>query len=291
MQGKRCRPMLHSFTFSINAPLPSCLILSAMLASSMPTASQQRHHEPSPSHHAPHRPRAHRRAPRLRPRRTQRNRRKRRFESDKRLRIERHRWGQDHPREGSVERFECVPLPTFAPSPTNPTSPPPVRSNYASTPTQRMSVPEILCQISTFLAAGHETTASALTWCLYALVQNPLAQRKLRAALHALDDVADTESGEHSEEHQKRLTDRIARCEYLDWVVKESLWVHAPVTNTMRVCMRDEDEIPVSKSGYVDKRGVRRWGIRVRKWDIISVPIQAINKSGGLWGEDAQVFR
>jgi len=154
-----------------------------------------------------------------------------------------------------------------------------------------MSVPEILCQISTFLAAGHETTASALTSYLYALVQNPLAQRKLRAALHALDDVADTESGEHSEEHQKRLTDRIARCEYLDWVVKESLRVHAPVTNTMRVCMRDEDEIPVSKSGYVDKRGVRRWGIRVRKWDIISVPIQAINKSGGLWGEDAQVFR
>ena len=43
-----------------------------------------------------------------------------------------------------------------------------VRSNISEIPSQRMSVNEILCQISTFLAAGHETSSSALTWMLYA---------------------------------------------------------------------------------------------------------------------------
>jgi len=92
----------------------------------------------------------------------------------------------------------------------------------------------------------------------------------------------------------------VSRCQYLDWVVRESLRVHAPVTSTMRVCMRDEDEIPVSYSGpngehggggYLDKNGVRRYGIRVKKWDIITVPIQAINKSKAQWGQDAHLFR
>lgn len=172
-----------------------------------------------------------------------------------------------------------------------------VRSNLASTPHQRMSVTEILSQISTFLAAGHETTASALTWCLYALVRDEPAQARLRAALREIEAVATVIA---DGEAQAALTERIGKCEYLDWVVRESLRVHAPVTNTMRVCMRDEDVIPVSREdyggvpgagGYVDKHGQRRWGIRVKKWDIISVPIQAINKSTALWGKDAHLFR
>lgn len=172
-----------------------------------------------------------------------------------------------------------------------------------------MSTNEVLSQISTFLAAGHETTASAMTWCLYALVKNPEAQRRLRKALQELER-EESGDGSDEEEQQQRLTERISRCEYLDWVVRESLRVHAPVTNTMRVCMRDEDEIPLSQDdcgridsitsgdqgtyragGYLDKTGQRRWGIKVKKWDIISIPIQAINKSQALWGKDAQDFR
>ncbi|KAF9485888.1 cytochrome P450 [Pholiota conissans] len=181
-----------------------------------------------------------------------------------------------------------------------------IRSNLSSIPEQRMSIEEILCQISTFLAAGHETTGSALTWCLYALSKDPDAQEKLRNALRALDpeDVSQNRDADAFAD----LTDRVARCEYLDWVVRESLRLHAPVTSTMRVCMREEDEIPMQGSfehgvpnksvlsedgtaGYVDKNGRRRWTIPVRKWDIISVPIQAINKSEAFWGPDAAAFR
>jgi cytochrome P450 len=140
-----------------------------------------------------------------------------------------------------------------------------------------MSVPEILCQISTFLAAGHETTSSALTWCLYALSQSPLSQKRLRDAIHSICPSSPT------------IDEDIARLPYLDWVIRESLRVHAPVTSTMRVVGRD-DEIPVRRP-FQDKNGKTRRCIKVKKHDIITIPIQAINKSKDVWGEDAHVFR
>jgi hypothetical protein len=148
----------------------------------------------------------------------------------------------------------------------------------ATEASQRMSMPEILSQISTFIAAGHETTSSAMTWCLYALAQAPETQHKLRAALRTLSP--DSPS----------LTDEISRLPYLDHVVRETLRVHSPVTSTMRVCMREADEVPVCEP-YTDRNGVLRRGIALRKWDIVTVPIQAINKSRKLWGEDACAFR
>lgn len=164
-----------------------------------------------------------------------------------------------------------------------------IRSNLSASSSEQMSLSEILCQISTFIAAGHETTSSALTWCLYALVTNPNVQTVLREELRKLEVL---------EDDRERLTEEIMKCQYLDWVVRETLRLHSPVTNTMRVCMRDEDEIPVDCSptstapgGYVDKYGVRRYTIKVKKWDIITIPIQAINDSERLWGEDSKDFK
>jgi cytochrome P450 len=78
----------------------------------------------------------------------------------------------------------------------------------------------MLSQISTFLAAGHETTTSALTWTLYALARAPAAQARLRVALRACDS-----------------TDFHAVLELplLDHTVREALRLHAPVGGTMRV--------------------------------------------------------
>lgn len=109
-----------------------------------------------------------------------------------------------------------------------------------------MSTSEILSQISTFIAAGHETTSNALTWCLYALVKHPEAQIKLRQSLRELE--AKFASVVGNSHRSSLLTDAIQKCEYLDWVVRESLRIHAPVTSTMRVCMREGgDNIPVSR--------------------------------------------
>ena len=37
--------------------------------------------------------------------------------------------------------------------------------------------------------------------------------------------------------------------------MRETLRVHAPVTSTMHVCMRERDEIPMGKEGYMTAMG------------------------------------
>ena len=189
-----------------------------------------------------------------------------------------------------------------------------------------MSLNELLCQISTFLAAGHETSSSALTWTLYALSRCPSAQAKLREELRSVPIPTPSSTTPTSspsslsrcpsscpsspsatanspsfptfplpppspahEAAMAALFDQIAHLPYLDAVVRESLRLYAPITTTMRVATAD-DAIPVA-APFVDRRGRTCTEIRVRKGDIISVPIQAMNKGCDAWGEDADVFR
>ncbi|KAF8133401.1 cytochrome P450 [Boletus edulis] len=152
-----------------------------------------------------------------------------------------------------------------------------VRSNMASFASQRLTTPEVLCQISTFLIAGYETSSSALTWCLYALASAPQCQNSLREAIRTIPLDSPT------------LDEDISKLEYLDWVVRETLRFHAPVTWTMRVAMED-DEIPVQQP-FWDKHGELNRTIKIAKHDIITIPIQAINKSYSIWGQDAHIFR
>ncbi|KAI0720686.1 cytochrome P450 [Cerioporus squamosus] len=183
-----------------------------------------------------------------------------------------------------------------------------IRSNISEVPTQRMSINEILCQISTFLAAGHETSSSSLTWTLYALARAPSVQAKLREELRSVpvptppssppcsppprtQPHAHPSSNPHPPSHATHdaLLDRIPHLPYLDAVVRESLRLFAPITTTMRMATAD-DVIPVA-APFVDRRGRTCTEIHVRRGDIISVPIQALNKSVDDWGADAEVFR
>ncbi|TCD59981.1 hypothetical protein EIP91_010949 [Steccherinum ochraceum] len=167
-----------------------------------------------------------------------------------------------------------------------------VRSNMSEDPAQRMSTNETLCQISTFIAAGHETTASALTWSLYALASAPAVQNKLRASLQGVR----APSFHSSESHHTPLCavddlSEILTHPYLDAVVREALRLHAPVTSTMRVAAHD-DVIPLSSSSSSSSESVAGPGsIRVNKGDIISIPISTLNQSTEEWGEDGRVFR
>jgi cytochrome P450 len=169
-----------------------------------------------------------------------------------------------------------------------------VRANQASSGAQQMSLEEILCQISTFIAAGHETVGSALTWTLYALACAPAAQRRLRSALEALPPPPPPPPGSTcGSGKMDTFVDALMNdCPYLDWVVRESLRVHAPVTMTMRTVGRAEDVIPLTPGHEVVDRCGRVCGsVRVRKGDIITLPLQAVNRSTEVWGEDAAVFR
>lgn len=85
--------------------------------------------------------------------------------------------------------------------------------------------------------AGHETTATAITWALYSLSLNPDIQNKLRQELFNLDSDAPN-------------MDEIKALTYLDWVVKETLRIHSPVPGTTRIAMKD-DVIPMEDGSTI----------------------------------------
>lgn len=93
---------------------------------------------------------------------------------------------------------------------------------------------------SSFFVAGHETTATAASWCLYALTQAPNVQSKLRAELRSVDtDIPDM--------------DELVALPYLDAVVRETLRLHAPVPSTIRIATKD-DMIPLQEP-VTDRNG------------------------------------
>ncbi|KAI0273883.1 cytochrome P450 [Russula aff. rugulosa BPL654] len=140
----------------------------------------------------------------------------------------------------------------------------------------RMTDEDILAQVPTFLLAGHETSSVAVTWALYALACNPTAYAKLTAEARAYH--TDTPS-----------MDELSRMTYLDYVTREALRLHSPAPNTVRAPTKDT-VIPLSEP-FIDRNGVKRHELRVRKGDMILIPILAIHRLKSLWGEDADEFK
>jgi len=141
---------------------------------------------------------------------------------------------------------------------------------------QRLSDDDVLAQVPTFLVAGHETTSNATTWCLFALAQAPEIQEKLREELWNVPT-------------ENPTMEELNGLPYLDSVVRETMRVYAPVTNTIRVAAKD-DVIPLNKP-YTDVHGQVHDSVRISKGTTIPVPILAMNRLKELWGEDALEFK
>ncbi|SPQ18901.1 449293f5-5c5d-43c7-b083-661d6d64f506 [Thermothielavioides terrestris] len=124
-------------------------------------------------------------------------------------------------------------------------------------------------QLMTFLAAGHETTAAAVTWAAYLLAKHPEMQDRLRAeireylpSLSSADDDSTISSSE------------IDRMPYLNAVCNEVLRYLSPVPMTLREAACD-----TSIQGHFVPKGTR---IVLAPW--------AINKLETLWGGNAGEF-
>ena len=84
---------------------------------------------------------------------------------------------------------------------------------------------ELVNQMMTFLAAGHETTATSMTWALYCLCKNPQYQKRLRDEIRAqLPAINDTSTPFTSASLDK--------CQFLSAVCSEVLRIYAPVPLT-----------------------------------------------------------
>jgi cytochrome P450 len=86
-----------------------------------------------------------------------------------------------------------------------------------------------------------------MTWALYALSIDLRVQSTLRAELLSVPT-------------ENPTMDELLALPYLDAVVRETLRVHSPVPNTIRVANND-NVIPLSKP-FVDKHGVLHDGIQ-----------------------------
>ncbi|KZO98274.1 cytochrome P450 [Calocera viscosa TUFC12733] len=153
-----------------------------------------------------------------------------------------------------------------------------VRANMAQNLpiSHRLSDKEVLAQISTFVVAGHETSAVSLSWTLLALAEHQEVQHQLRNELSLVAEEAPS-------------MDELNALPYLDMVVKESLRFRPPVPLTTRIAVHD-DEIPLSRP-VADRYGVPHDSIQVQAGDFFGIEIRAMNRSKELWGEDADDFR
>ncbi len=122
-------------------------------------------------------------------------------------------------------------------------------------------------QLMTFLAAGHETTASGMTWAAYLLAKYPDVQARLRAEVRAhLPPISEAGSDISSLD--------IDRMPYLNAVCNEVLRYYGPVPLTLRKAACD-----TSIQGQFVPKGT----------PVMLVP-WAVNKSEAMWGPDALTF-
>jgi cytochrome P450 len=92
-----------------------------------------------------------------------------------------------------------------------------------------MSDKQLRDEVMTFLLAGHETTALALSWSWHLLAQNPEVEAKLHAEL---DRVLGGRTPEFSD---------LRNLSYTECVIKESMRLYPPAWSIARTVMNDFD--------------------------------------------------
>ncbi|KAE8354510.1 cytochrome P450 [Aspergillus coremiiformis] len=127
---------------------------------------------------------------------------------------------------------------------------------------------ELVDQMMTFLGAGHETTSTALQWCVYALCKRPDIQTRLREEIRANLPPISTENP------QPPSPADIDNLPYLNAVCNEVLRFHPSVPATIRIASRDTTLV----------------GQHIPKGMLLMVCPEIINKSKELWGPDADTF-
>ncbi|KAF2636493.1 cytochrome P450 [Massarina eburnea CBS 473.64] len=127
----------------------------------------------------------------------------------------------------------------------------------------------IVDQLLTFLAAGHETTSSALTWSTHLLATHPTIQTRLRTELHTA--ISDPSALSDPTADIATLLESLP---YLNAVCNEVLRLYPTIPVSARVAIRDT----TISSHFIPK-------------DTLSFVVPwAVNRNPKLWGPDAEDF-
>ncbi|KAI9446036.1 cytochrome P450 [Lactarius indigo] len=151
-----------------------------------------------------------------------------------------------------------------------------LRANGSSNPKDKMADDEMVDQIATFLSAGHETSASTLTWYFYAIAKHPEAQVRIR------EEIALIRARAAGEEFTVADLDSMA---YTLATLKESMRLDPITWLTARVASRD-DVLPLAFP-IITKSGERITSIPIKKGTPIDISPAVYNRLPDVWGEDA----
>ncbi|RDA95936.1 hypothetical protein CP533_5897 [Ophiocordyceps camponoti-saundersi (nom. inval.)] len=135
-------------------------------------------------------------------------------------------------------------------------------------------------QFMTLLAAGHDTTASALTWVAYQMARHPEKQARLRDEVRTRLPSPWSSSCKAGDERETMAAAEVTSSQvdgmpYLQAVCNEVLRTYSPVPMTMREAVRE-----TTIQGQTVPRGTR---IVISPW--------ATNVDERIWGSDAREFK
>ncbi len=120
-----------------------------------------------------------------------------------------------------------------------------------------MTDEQIIDNLGTFLLAGHETTAKALTWTLYLLARSPQWQERVRSEVYAVTGGRDV------------TADDIPKLAVTQRVLKEAMRLYPPVPAMTRV------NLEATELG----------GIALPQPALIVIPVFAVHRHHKLWDD------
>ncbi|KAF8512621.1 cytochrome P450 [Hysterangium stoloniferum] len=158
-----------------------------------------------------------------------------------------------------------------------------VRANLAEEPEFKLSDKEVMSQLTTLFLAGHETTASTLTWTVYELARHPEYQKLVKDEIKATREQA-------SRRGDKELSVAdLDSMKYLLAIMKETLRFH-PIIPALHRVAGEDDVIPLSTPA-TGKTGETITSVRVGEGQRIIMSLVAYNRLEALWGNDPHVWR
>ncbi|MBC7173449.1 MAG: cytochrome P450, partial [Polyangiaceae bacterium] len=105
-------------------------------------------------------------------------------------------------------------------------------------------------EVMTLLLAGHETTANALSWCVYRLARDPAVRERV-------ENEVDAVVGERAPTHED-----LPRLPFLEAVLKETMRLHPPAYLVGRYTLRDlrlgDAFLPAGTLALVNIYGIHR---------------------------------
>jgi cytochrome P450 len=150
------------------------------------------------------------------------------------------------------------------------------RPKKAITPetSTRLSRDQLMNNAQTFLLAGHETTASLLTWTIYLLAEHPQWQERARAEVE-----------EFCHQGGDQFAQELNRMKTVTMILYESMRLFPPVPLIGRTCIENNTIGANSTTTPTTGKLVIAKGLE------IVIPVAMVHRDPGIWGDDADQFQ